>query len=137
MVAVRYTSGPTPTEEAHMKLARTSSLAAIAAAIGFLLPSPAAAQVAQDSDGALRAPTAEEARALVEAMGESLSQSDRGLAERQLADGAATLDLQGRFESLTLARTEGGRVVTRCTDTAAEADRFLGPARPPLAVEEK
>lgn len=120
-----------------MALQRVPVLVALAAAIGLFLPAAAAAQVAIDEDGALRAPTAEEAQALIGAMGESLSQSDHGLSERRLQDGAALVDLQGRFESVSLARIQNGEVVTRCVNTAAEAAEFLAPSRPDLATAEE
>ncbi|HSN91274.1 MAG TPA: hypothetical protein VLS93_08595 [Anaeromyxobacteraceae bacterium] len=120
-----------------MAFFRIPSLAALAAAIGLFLPAVVSAQVAVDEDGALRAPTAEESKALADATGDALSQSDKGLSERRLPDGTVQVDLQGRFESLSVARVVNGQVVARCVTSPGEAADFLAPAQPSLATAEE
>ncbi|MFT3913766.1 MAG: hypothetical protein QM704_06560 [Anaeromyxobacteraceae bacterium] len=93
---------------------------------------PAAQAAAVDpSTGKLRALTPEEARALVEAMAPNLSQTTEGLREVQHTGGAVSVDLEGRFESATVAKlATGGNVETRCVTTKAEAEQFLAPPKP-------
>ena len=100
----------------------------------FETDAPAAGQVAAvDAQGKLRPPTREEVKALLEAADRSLLQSADGLRERQLPNGAVVVDLDGRFESVSLAKIEGGKVSTRCVESPEEARRFLEPGSPPPA----
>ncbi len=83
------------------------------------------ATVAVEKGGKLRAPTREEAAVLLEAMGKYLDQSSAGLQVKTLSDGTKTVDLQDRFQDLSLAKIEGGKVVTTCVGTRDEAKVFL------------
>ena len=97
----------------------------------------AGATVAVDKDGKLRPPTREEAAALVAAMGRFLDQGSEGLQVRVLPDGSKTVDLQDRFQDVALAKVEGGRVVTACVGTAAEATAFLRGSQTPAPRAKK
>jgi hypothetical protein len=83
------------------------------------------ATVSVDKNGKLRAPTREEAAALLEAMSKHLDQSTDGLQVRTFPDGTRTVDLQDRFQDVSLAKVQGGKVVTTCVATKAEAKAFL------------
>jgi len=83
------------------------------------------ATVSVDKHGKLRAPTREETAALLEAMSKHLDQSTDGLQIRTLPDGTRTVDLQDRFQDVSLAKVQGGKVVTACVGTKAEARTFL------------
>jgi hypothetical protein len=111
-------------------------MSAALAAGALALCAPAHAQhVAKDPDdaaqsdkarGKLRAPTKDEVEALVASMGRSLSQSDAGLVQRPLPNGAVALDLEGRFESIAMARIGAdGKVVQECVTSDPEARHFL------------
>jgi hypothetical protein len=77
--------------------------------------------------GKLRALTREEARALIDAMAPSLNQSAEGLSPVLHPDGTVSMDLQGRFESVSLARVRtDDSVATRCVSTVGETEQFLG-----------
>lgn len=91
-------------------------------------PEVAAGQkAAVDAAGKLRPVTPEEARTLVEGMARHVDQSTDGLLERYHANGAVSMDLDDRFQSVSLARvTTDGRVRAACVSTVPEAERFLG-----------
>lgn len=99
------------------------------------------ASVAVDKSGKLRQPTREEAAALLESMAKHLDQGTEGLQVRTLPDGSKTVDLQDRFQDVSLAKMEGGKVVTACVGTKAEAKAFLSgkatatPAPKPATVQ--
>ncbi len=100
---------------------------------------PAAVQAAVDpKSGKVRAPTREEVKALLEAAGGVVSQSAEGLSVVRRPDGVRYLDLEGRFESVSLAKIEDGEVRTGCVTTPQEARRFLeGPSQPAPAAPAK
>ena len=106
-------------------------------------PAASGQVVAVDAQsGKLRAPTREEVRALVDAAARSLSQSTEGLREETAPSGAVFVTLDGRFESVSLARIDGGKAITRCVETPDEARAFLetspnAPAPRAPALEEK
>lgn len=91
---------------------------------------------AVDGGGRLRALTAEEAQALVAGMARFVDQSDVGLKWTLLPSGAIAIDLDDRFQSVSLARLgTDGRVATQCVGTAAEARSFLAPGPRGIALE--
>jgi hypothetical protein len=104
-------------------------------------PGTAGQKAAIDGDGKLRPVTAEEARTLTEGMARHVDQSTEGLVERVHASGAVSVDLDDRFQSVSLARVAtDGSVATRCVTSVPEAQRFLGqevktpaPAAAPVA----
>lgn len=77
--------------------------------------------------GQLRAPTAEEIRAMTASMpGLLMNSSGEGLKEVVKPDGSVEMDLQGRFQSFAVARiAQDGSVVTGCVTTKKEAEGFL------------
>lgn len=103
-------------------------------------PGVAAGQkAAVDGAGRLRPVTEEEARALTAGVARSVDQSGEGLSERTLPSGAVSIDLDDRFQSVSMARVAAdGSVATRCVTTVPEAERFLGQeARPAKATPSK
>ncbi len=85
--------------------------------------------------GRLRGVSAEEARALVESLINSLNQSDAGLAPSVLPSGARIVNLNGRFEAAALAKMgPDGTAITECVTTKEDAERFLTetPRTPPV-----
>jgi hypothetical protein len=77
--------------------------------------------------GELRLPTGEETQALVDRLVAMTNRSTDGLQTTALANGTTMVDLQGRFESVMLARPNpDGTSEVRCVDTFAEAADFLG-----------
>jgi hypothetical protein len=77
--------------------------------------------------GTLRLPTAEETQALVDALVEMTNRSADGLQPTTLANGTKAVNIDGRFQSVILARPDddGGWEV-RCVTTFEEATEFLG-----------
>jgi hypothetical protein len=130
---------------------------AFAAVIGLAIPSGAEAQhaakshgnsdaapgqqAAVDAQGKLREPTPDERKALADEVARSVRYDDAGLTPVHRADGSVLLDLQGRFETASVARVHDGRVETRCVTSRAEAEAFLdgkaAPARPTPPLEER
>jgi len=105
-----------------------------------------AATVAVDPETRkLRQPTREEVEELLRGMERHLDQSSAGLTAVTRPDGVVLVDLQDRFQSVSVAKVENGRVATRCVSTSGEARAFLdGPASNPQpkpaatpALEEK
>lgn len=124
--------------------------AAAAVLIGLLSPLPAAAQAiangraaqdggdgqqaAADPDGKVRAPTADERRALAE---QRRAERDAAPAAEpkatRRANGTLHAEVPEHLESVSVAKVENGRVVTGCFESRAEADAFLngaGAAKP-------
>ena len=76
--------------------------------------------------GDTRALTAEEAQHLAQGIKELLNQSTDGLVQVQRSDGSVSMDLQGRFQSVMLARTEAdGTISQACVDNPADAAAFF------------
>ena len=68
--------------------------------------------------------TAEQARQVEEALRET--KSTDGLVETRHEDGAVSMDLQGRFQNVTMAKkNEDGSVSTACVDSPEGAKAFL------------
>lgn len=104
---------------AHAAEPATSPPATAAAAADT--PSASAMIMARDPQtGLLRAPTAEEMRALGSGLTrdrQALNFSDEGLKQVELPDGTVMLDLQGRFMSTSTAFVDAqGRLVRQCSD---------------------
>lgn len=104
--------------------------AAVAAADPAPAPVAAAAEglvVVRDKEtGELRAPSADEAKALMAPMAKALSDSSEGLKRVPLPGGGWRVDLQGRFQSVALARRgPDGRTSQECVTSEKDALRFL------------
>lgn len=145
-----------------MSVSRRSLAVAFATAIGLAVPGFAGAQHAAKSkapqhadeapaagagaaidrdSGELRAPTREELQELAAAARAYVSQSTEGLARRVRSDGAVGVDLEGRFQSIAIARrAPDGSAEVECATSPADLERILAaPAAPETrpAAEEK
>ncbi|PYS72005.1 MAG: hypothetical protein DMF69_08765 [Acidobacteria bacterium] len=77
--------------------------------------------------GNIKPLTPEEAQQLAAGLKTMLNRSTEGLEEVHNADGSVSVDLQGRFQNVTLARTnEDGTVERSCVDDPQAAAEFLG-----------
>ena len=84
--------------------------------------------------GRLRKPTVEEARALVESITGLTNRSSKGLHVEKAENGMNKVDLQGRFQTVVLAKPNAdGTNEIRCVSSLKEAAEFLGidPAKLP------
>lgn len=82
-------------------------------------------QVAVDAKtGKLRKPTQEEIDALVSGM--KLNDSPEGLKAKSVGNGSVVMDLEGRFETATIAKINpDGTLSTTCVNNAKGAEAFL------------
>ena len=70
--------------------------------------------------------TQQEAQEMVAAVKKMANQSTEGLTQVQHEDGSVSLDLQDRFQNVTIARqNEDGSVSTSCVDNPRSAARFF------------
>ena len=80
-----------------------------------------------DSQGQIRPLTPDEAKKLAEGLKGMLNKSSEGLVEEHNADGSVEMDLQGRFQSVTVARVnKDGSVTQSCVDNPRAAGAFFG-----------
>jgi len=80
-----------------------------------------------DSQGQIRPLTPDEAKKLAEGLKPMLNKSSEGLAEEHNADGSVEMDLQDRFQSVTVARVnKDGSVSQSCVDNPGAAGAFFG-----------
>lgn len=71
--------------------------------------------------------SAEDAQKLGAGLKDLVNQSTDGLVEVQHADGSVSMDLEGRFQSVTVARiNKDGSVTQSCVDNPRAAAAFLG-----------
>jgi hypothetical protein len=76
--------------------------------------------------GKLRPPTPEEAKALAAGLKNMLNRSTEGLTAVRHPNGAVTVDLQGRFQSVAVAtKNPDGTVAESCVTSKKEASAFL------------
>lgn len=86
--------------------------------------------------GRVRTPTPEEMQALTQGMEESLSRSTEGLEIVDHPEGYQSVDLQGRFMNLTIAKRKAdGTIVKACVSNIEEAKAFLKADATPSAVK--
>jgi hypothetical protein len=77
--------------------------------------------------GALRLPTPEETQDLVDRLTAMTNRATDGLQTRTLPNGAQSVNLEGRFESVMLVRPNAdGTSEIRCVNSFEEAADFLG-----------
>jgi len=77
--------------------------------------------------GQVRPLTQEEAQRLAEGIKELVNQSTDGLKSVRHADGSVSLDLEGRFQSVAVAkRDEDGKLIMSCVDNRQSAAAFFG-----------
>lgn len=80
-----------------------------------------------DQTGKIRPLTQEEARKLAEGLKGMLNKSTEGLVEEHNADGSVSVDLQGRFQNVVVAReNQDGTLSTSCVDNPRAAAAFFG-----------
>lgn len=77
--------------------------------------------------GQVKQLTPEEAQKIAAGLKQSVNRSTEGLVEVQHADGSVTVDLEGRFQNVTMAKIdEDGNLVQACVDSPRAAAAFLG-----------
>ena len=83
--------------------------------------------IALDRDtGQARALTAEESAKLAAAIKDLVNQSADGLVQVRRADGSVSMNLQGRFQNVLLAKkTDSGTIDQACVDNVDAASAFL------------
>jgi hypothetical protein len=80
-----------------------------------------------DTQGQIRPLTPDEAKKMAEGLKGMLNKSSEGLVEEHNADGSVEMDLQGRFQSVTVARiNKDGSVTQSCVDNPRAAGAFFG-----------
>jgi len=86
--------------------------------------------------GKIKPLTPEEAKRLADGLKVMLNQSTEGLLEVHHADGSVSMDLQGRFQHVMVARIEADGTLTKsCIDTPEAAASFFGIEPQLLGVE--
>ena len=86
--------------------------------------------------GKLKPLTAQEAQNLAEGLKKMVNKSADGLKEVQHEDGSVTMDLEGRFQNVVVARErEDGSLSMSCVDTPRAAAAALGVDPKLLGVE--
>lgn len=77
--------------------------------------------------GQIKALTPEEARKLAAGLKQMVNQSTEGLVQVRHADGSVSMDLEGRFQNVTVARVNNdGSVAQSCVDNPQAAGAFFG-----------
>jgi hypothetical protein len=77
--------------------------------------------------GQIKPLTPEEAQRLAAGLNKMVNQSTEGLVETQEADGSVSVDLQDRFQNVTVARVnDDGTVTEGCVDNRQAAGEFFG-----------
>ena len=81
--------------------------------------------------GEIKPLTQEEAQAMVAGISKMVNQSTEGLTQVQNADGSVSLDLEDRFQNVTVARqNQDGSLSTSCVDNTKSAARFFAVDEP-------
>lgn len=77
--------------------------------------------------GRMKELTLEEAQRLAGSLRQEINQSTEGLVPVRQADGSVTMNIDGRFQSVTVARrNDDGSLSTACVDNARSAGEFFG-----------
>jgi hypothetical protein len=83
-------------------------------------------KVEVDGQGQIKPLTPEEARKLADGLKVMLNRSSDGLEAVKQADGSVSMDLQGRFQNVAVAkRTADGSVAQSCVDNSQSAAAFF------------
>ncbi len=86
----------------------------------------ATAPQAEQINNQTRPLTAQEAQKLADGIKDLVNQSDEGLIEVQHPDGSVSVDLQGRFQNVVIAKKNSdGTVSDSCVDNTKSAASFL------------
>lgn len=67
----------------------------------------------------------------------AIRRDDQGLVQVRHADGSVSMDLQGRYQSVAIARRNADGTVTVCTDDAARAEQAINGVVTPSSPEVK
>jgi hypothetical protein len=106
-------------QEAHGQMGNKSTTYVTSNAAGQLV-------AVNQQTGQARPLTPEEAARLAEGIKQMLSQSTEGLVVVHHADGSISMDLQGRFQNVLLAKKEDdGTISTACVDNVENAAAFF------------
>lgn len=90
----------------------------------------------ESQTGQVRPLTAQEAQQLGEGLKQRLNRSTAGLVEQRHEDGSVSMDLQGRFPSVVVARkNDDGTITKSCVDNPRAAASFFGIDPKLLGVE--
>lgn len=93
----------------------------------FTKASFAGQELPVDAKGQLRPLTPDEAKQMADRLKGMLNKSTEGLVEEQNADGSVSVDLQDRFQHVTVARVNtDGTVTESCVDNPRAAAAFFG-----------
>ena len=91
----------------------------------FMKVKVAGQDVPVDQTGQVKPLSPEEAQKLADSLKHLLNKSTEGLVEERHADGSVSVDLQGRFEHVTVARkNQDGTVSQSCVDNPRAAAAF-------------
>ncbi|MBC8031050.1 MAG: hypothetical protein H7Z16_13130 [Pyrinomonadaceae bacterium] len=74
----------------------------------------------------IRPLTQEEAQQMAEGLKHLVNQSTDGLQQVRHADGSVSMDLQGRFQNVALAKKSADGIAQSCVDNPESAAAFLG-----------
>ena len=130
---------------AAITIAAIGIVAAVSAQIGIVNPVPngkkgvtavsksaknsksIAGQAAQtDQNGQIRPLTAQEAQKLADGIKGLVNQSDEGLEQVYHSDGSVSVDLQGRFQNVAVAKKKSdGTIDQSCLDNTQSAAEFF------------
>ncbi|HEX3248254.1 MAG TPA: hypothetical protein VHS05_02415 [Pyrinomonadaceae bacterium] len=109
------------------KTEKVANATAGAANKKFMTVKVAGQDMPVDGQGQIRPLTPEEAKKLADSLKGMLNKSSEGLVQEHKPDGSTELDLQDRFQSVTVARENAdGTVSTACVDNPRAAGAFLG-----------
>lgn len=115
------------------------SLVASEAAKNFVTVKVAGQDVQVDGrTGQIKPLTQQEAQELVEGIKKMVNQSTEGLTSVQHGDGSVSMDLEDRFQNVTVAKqNEDGSLTTSCVDNPISAARFFNLDQKSLEDETK
>lgn len=107
------------TAERNLQVAKNSKLTTVKVA---------GQDVQVDSQtGQIKPLTPEEAQKLAAGLKDMVNQSTEGLEQVQHADGSVTMNLEGRFQNVTVARVnQDGTITQSCVDNPQAAGAFFG-----------
>lgn len=84
-------------------------------------------EVQVDENGQIKGLTPEEARKMAAGLKQLVNKSAQDLEEVPHADGTTSMNLEGRFQSVTVAKVdEDGNLIQSCVDTPKAAAKFFG-----------
>ncbi|HWN09324.1 MAG TPA: hypothetical protein VNO50_08705 [Pyrinomonadaceae bacterium] len=119
-ISMQASKGDEPNEETTTSSAPVNSRSQS-------LPMRSSQDGQQLTQAQIRPLTQAEAQQIAEGLKALVNQSTEGLKQVHHADGTVSMDLDGRFQSVALAKkTENGNVAQSCVDNPESAAAFLG-----------